>query len=959
MPRTPRRAITIRLLGPVEVLVAGAPLAVDTRKAVALLAYLAVVARPVDRDGLAALLWPEAGGVEARGAFRRTLSVLHSGLGAVGLRIDRRTVALDAPAAEVDVHRFRAALGRARGHRHGPDEACRACLAALDEAAALDRGEFMAGFSLRDSEEWDAWQLAETEAHRRDLAGALERLARMRVAGGDHAAAIDAARRWVALDALHEPAQRLLIGALAGAGETGAAIRQYRDAVAALDRELGVAPLAETAALYEAIRDGTFAAPATPGAPATPDAVGAGAPAGVSARANAPSRLPFVGRDAELATLVIAHRAAAPDGRLAILEGAPGIGKTRLAAELVGAVRAAGGVDLVATCYRGEAGIAFQGIADLLRDGLSRPGATGRLASIPEASRREAARLVPALLPEGAPTPPAADDPGAKARLLDALATCMAALVAGPAPGLLFVDDLQWADRSTVEAIGYLARRLAGRSLLLVLAIRREDLDEPGRLAVGSLERGRDTLVVRLAGLDQAAVAELVAAAGGTLDAAALAVESEGLPLFVVEALAEPRTAGVPPAGVRALLEERLDGVGEVAAQVLVAAAVLGRDADVALIRGTSGRSEDETVPALEELLGRGLVRETTIGEGEPAFDLAHAVLRDVILDRTSLARRRLLHRRAAVTLRTGPTRGLDLARLARIAAHERAAGRDREAALAHRDAGELARSLFANREAIDHFEAALALGHEDAAAIHEALGELRTRTGDYAAAVSSLERAAATAAARDRLAAIERRLALAHQRLGDHGAAASHLLAALALLEPGDAARSRLVAEQAVVALGAGDLDAARERAASVLAGGGDDPVAAAHAHRVLALLATAESRRDDAEASLLASLALARRADDPGLVIAAHNALALVAAATGDTPAALAHGTAALAEARRTGDLHLEAAVESNLADVLHAAGRDGESREHQLRAVALFAEVGGRPGELQPEIWKLSAW
>ena len=78
----------------------------------------------------------------------------------------------------------------------------------------------------------------------------------------------------------------------------------------------------------------------------------------------------------------------------------------------------------------------------------------------------------------------------------------------------------------------------------------------------------------------------------------------------------------------------------------------------------------------------------------------------------------------------------------------------------------------------------------------------------------------------------------------------------------------------------------------------------------------------------------------------IAAHNALALVAAAVGETPAALEHGLAALVEARRTGDLHLEAAVESNLADVLHAAGRDGESREHQLRAVALFAEVGGRP-------------
>jgi predicted ATPase len=642
-----------------------------------------------------------------------------------------------------------------------------------------------------------------------------------------------------------------------------------------------------------------------------------------------------------------------------ILEGAPGIGKTRLASELVEAVRAAGGVVLATTCHRGEAGIAFEVIADLLRAGLTRPDAVERLAAIPGAARLDAARLVPALLPEGLPPPSAADDPGAKARLFDALAACLAALAAGPAPGLILVDDLQWADTSTLETLGYLARRPAARSLLLLLAVRREDLEEAGRMAIGSLERVRSAVVVRLVGLDEHAVAELVAAVGGTLDAAALATESEGSPLFVVEALAEPRPAGVPPAGVRALLDERIDGVGEVASQVLVAAAVQGRAVDVATLQGTSGRSEDETVAALEELVRRGIVRESTTGEGEPVYDLAHAILREVALERTSLARRRLLHRRAAETLRALPARSLDLARLVRIAAHERAAGHDREAALAHRDAGDLARSLYANPEAIDHFEAALALGHEDASALHEALGELRTRTGDYAGAVSSLERAAATAAPRERLASIERRLALAHQRLGDHGAAASHLVAALAIIEAGDPARSRLVAEQAVVALGAGDLDAARERASSVLAQVGDDPVAAAHAHRVLGLLATSESRRDDAEASLVASLELARRADDPGLVIAARNALALVAASAGDTPAALEHGQAALAEARRTGDLHLEAAVESNLADMLHAAGRDAESRDHQLRAVALFAEVGGNPGELQPEIWKLSAW
>ena len=500
---------------------------------------------------------------------------------------------------------------------------------------------------------------------------------------------------------------------------------------------------------------------------------------------------------------------------------------------------------------------------------------------------------------------------------------------------------------------------MTGRPVLVLIAVRREDLDEHARIALGSLERLPGAAVVHLAGLDGSAVAALVAAAGGSLDAAELALESEGLPLFVVEALAQPRPAGVPPAGVRALLEERIERAGEVAAQVLAAAAILGRAADVTTLRGTSGRTEDEVVAALDELLARGIVRERAAPEDvEPTYDLAHPAMIDAVVERTSLARRRLLHRRAADALWALPVRTRDLARLSRIALHEQAAGREEGAAMAHRDAGTLARALFANREAVEHLEAAQALGHPDVVGINEDLGDLGTRLGDYAGAVAALERAAALAVPA-RLAIIERRLALVHQRRGDHSAAGSHLAAALDLLGPDDPARTRIVAEQAVVALGAGDLDVAAERASTVLALGDGDPVAAAHAYRALGLLAIGRDDAAEARGSLESSLALARSAEDPGLVIAAHNALALVAGAGGDTAAALEHGHAALTEARRTGDLHLEAAVESNLADMLHAAGRDAESREHQLRAVALFAEVGGARGELQPEIWRLSAW
>ena len=121
---------------------------------------------------------------------------------------------------------------------------------------------------------------------------------------------------------------------------------------------------------------------------------------------------------------------------------------------------------------------------------------------------------------------------------------------------------------------------------------------------------------MRLERLDDVVVGALVDAAVAAglpaWDAAALAAESEGLPLYVVEALmAGPGADGhAPPRGVRALLRERLASVSETAGQVLAAAAVIGRSFDFATVRAASGRSDDETVTSLEELVRRGIVRE-------------------------------------------------------------------------------------------------------------------------------------------------------------------------------------------------------------------------------------------------------------------------------------------------------------------------------------------------------------
>jgi len=235
MPAEPR--LSVFLFGPPRVERDGRPVEPDTRKAIALLAYLAMTGHAEGRDRLAALLWPDADDERARGALRRTLSALRTALGGEHLASDGLRVTLDRDALDCDVHRFRALLGAGR----------------LAEAVNVYSADFLSGFALRDSMEFDEWQAAEADALRQELAGALERLTHDE---RDAVRAIAYARRWLSLDPLNEAAHRALMRLHARAGERAAALRQYRECALALDRELGVAPHPETSALRDAIERG-------------------------------------------------------------------------------------------------------------------------------------------------------------------------------------------------------------------------------------------------------------------------------------------------------------------------------------------------------------------------------------------------------------------------------------------------------------------------------------------------------------------------------------------------------------------------------------------------------------------------------------------------------------------------------------------------------------------------------
>ena len=238
----------------------GKSIYIKRRKALALFAYLAVTGKPHSRDSLAVLFWPEHDQSEARAGLRRELSRLKRDFGEEILLIERELVSLQPGAqVELDVRRFQELVKFAQNHTHIQDESrepsvCAECYQSSAEAVELYDGDFMAGFSLGDSPQFDDWQFFEGESLRQSLAESLQKLIEWHQLQGEYERAIEYARRWLSLDTLHEEAHRQLMELYARAGQYAAAVRQYQECVRLLREEIGVEPEQETQDLYENIR---------------------------------------------------------------------------------------------------------------------------------------------------------------------------------------------------------------------------------------------------------------------------------------------------------------------------------------------------------------------------------------------------------------------------------------------------------------------------------------------------------------------------------------------------------------------------------------------------------------------------------------------------------------------------------------------------------------------------------
>ncbi len=276
------------------------------RKAVALLSYLAVTEQAQSREVLAAFLWPDYDDTRARAGLRRVLAAVNKTPLREWIIADREMVALaGGDWLWVDVHQFNQLIDRAT-----PET--------LRAAVDLYQGDFMTGFTLRNSAVFDEWQTVQTHSLRQRLMGTLEKLIQHYATSQQTQAGIKTAQRLLELDPLHEAVQRRLIRLYALSGQQSAAMNQYERYAALLKEELEASPYPETVALYQSIKDGEMLTmgeellfPVYTNMPTVPTLV--------------------VGRDETV--MELRHRLLQDDS-LIIIQGWPGIGKTTLSAML-------------------------------------------------------------------------------------------------------------------------------------------------------------------------------------------------------------------------------------------------------------------------------------------------------------------------------------------------------------------------------------------------------------------------------------------------------------------------------------------------------------------------------------------------------------------------------------------------------------------------------------------------
>jgi DNA-binding SARP family transcriptional activator len=777
-PEPPAALCSLRLLGPLEVLRGGRPVPLGGAKQRALLALLLLeVNHVVSCDRLIWELWggrpPQGAATTLRTYVTHVRKCLDGGteLGAATLRSQAPGYVLTARPEEVDFLRFQRL---AKDGRTALEQGAAArASAVLEVALSLWRGPVLADLGTASFAQAHIAQFEE----RRLVA--IEDKLDAELALGRSAAVAAELEQLIHEHPLRERFCCQAMLALYRSGRQADALAVYQRMRDVLRDELGIDPtpsaqrlhraiLSQAADLDEEESGATSAAqastpatgPAPPGLPtALPAALAAG-PAAV-----------FVGRAPELGVLSSAwNRAGAGDRRLVVVSGAAGIGKTTLAACFAATVHEARGSVMFGRCEE-EAVIPYEAFSEALRDYLSGE-APEDVRRCLEVRRADLSRLLPTLdvAASGSGTPRSEGAEADRYRMFEAVVALMRS-ASLTAPVLLVLDNLHWADPSTLLLLRHLLHRSDG-CRLLVLALHR-DGEPSGTNAVpeflADVAGAEGTDLITLEGLPETEIGHLLElttqrrAEGGFVRA--LADHTDGNPYFLREVVAHLResegaltSAGLAraglPAGVKAMIRRRVRRLTDSAAGVLTAGSVMGREFDGLVVTQVLDRTVDDVADAADEAVRALLAHEIPGSTGRYAF--AHALVQETLYADLSALRRSWLHLRVAQVLELVRARA-EVARLPEIARHYLAAGElDTAGKACHYSirAGDQALVALAYAEAVAHYERALGamdqFGDVDPTSRCDlllALADAQSRAGDTAAALGRFEEAALYAA--------------------------------------------------------------------------------------------------------------------------------------------------------------------------------------------------------------------
>lgn len=708
--------LRVRLLGGVQIHVAGRPVEALSSRAVDLLALLASHVGTVQpRSHVAARLWPDSTETQARTNLRRELHHLRAILGDLPV-LTNASEGLGwvvAEGVDVDVVTVLTAVADAVQALDAGDPA--AFTRATAALPAVEPGEFLPGCH-------DEWVLEVREGLTRAVVDVCDRGTAFWRAHHDPEAALPLARLRVRLEPLEEIGYLRLLEAHRATGDVAGAVSTYHRCATLLERELGVGP---GPALRSAMEDVLDEQSRPPG-PARGSREERGPAGRMPDRPPVRgSRPPFIGRRDDLERLLADWEQAAGSRHLIVIVGEPGVGKTRLQTEFAALVRRRHGVVASARCHPGAAALPLAPVAEWLRA----PQLRHAVRRLDPVWRAEVERLAPAQ-PEGpasgtrvAGTPaaaaagrprsgptsgPAAGDAWQRIRFFEALARAVAGV---SRPVLLTLDDLQWCDRATLAWLSFLLKSAIPSPVLVVATARRAELERSSlRQPLAAMAAAGHTRLDQLTELDADDMATLAAEILGRevdgAERALLRAATEGNPMSVIVAATQARAGSgrIRAEDLRTTLGRRLAALApaELAIARLVSAA--GRDVDLDLLMEASDLGEQELVAAVD-----GLWRSRLLVQERHRYDLAHDLIREAVYDEITPPQRWLLHRRVAqaMELAHDPADGPHAAALAEQYA---AAGLPRRALPLLAQATHDAVVVFAHEDAIRLSERALQL---------------------------------------------------------------------------------------------------------------------------------------------------------------------------------------------------------------------------------------------------------